>query len=193
MEALDAHGGWIASAADLVRFTMAVDGQRGSALLSPAALQTMITTPRPKESGIGSGWDMKPVTAGLGWDTKPVPGGVEWSHGGALAGSSAAWPFHGPDELTMAYVFNSLPVEFREFFLEAGTAILTAASAVQTWPTHDLFSEDAPWVRRARKAFPAHLLPTGRRLPGGRPVTALHLHVAHGEIRRPPPSPEKRI
>jgi N-acyl-D-amino-acid deacylase len=50
MEALDAHGGWIASAADLVRFTMAVDGQRGAALLSPAALRAMITTPRPKES-----------------------------------------------------------------------------------------------------------------------------------------------
>lgn len=141
MEALDAHGGWIASAADLVRFTMAVDGQRGAALLSPAALQTMIDTPRPQESGIGSGWDMKPVTAGLGWDTKPVPGGVEWSHGGALWGSSAAWPFHGPDELTMAFVFNTLPAEFREFFLEAGEAILATADAVQTWPTHDLFSE----------------------------------------------------
>ena len=143
MEALDAHGGWIASAADLVRFTMAVDGQHGAALLSPTALQTMITTPRPKESGIGSGWDMKPVTSGLGWDTKTVPGGVEWSHGGALWGSSAAWPFHGPNELTMAFVFNSLPAEFREFFLEAGTAILTTAAAVQTWPPHDLFSEAA--------------------------------------------------
>jgi N-acyl-D-amino-acid deacylase len=144
MEALDAHGGWIANAADLVRFTMAVDGQRGAALLSPAALRTMVTTPRPKESGIGSGWDMRPVTAGLGWDTKPVPGGIEWSHGGALWGSSAAWPFHGPDELTMAFVFNSLPAEFREFFLEAGTAILATAGAVQTWPTHDLFSESGP-------------------------------------------------
>ncbi len=141
MEALDAHGGWIASAADLVRFTMAVDGQRGTALLSPAALQTMIDTSRPKESGIGSSWDMKPVTAGLGWDTKLVPGGVEWSHGGALWGSSAAWPYHGPEELTMAFVFNSLPAEFREFFREAGEAILATAGAVQTWPTHDLFSE----------------------------------------------------
>jgi hypothetical protein len=44
----------------------------------------------------------------------------------------------------MAFVFNSLPVVFREFFLEAGTAILTTASAVQTWPTHDLFSESEP-------------------------------------------------
>jgi hypothetical protein len=61
-----------------------------------------------------------------------------------LWGSSAAWPFHGPDELTMAFVFNSLPAEFREFFLEAGTAILVTAGAVQTWPTHDLFSESGP-------------------------------------------------
>ena len=44
----------------------------------------------------------------------------------------------------MAFVFNSLPAEFREFFLEAGTAILATAGAVQTWPTHDLFSESGP-------------------------------------------------
>jgi CubicO group peptidase (beta-lactamase class C family) len=144
LEALDSHGGWIASAADLVRFTMAVDGQRGTALLSPAAVKTMIDTPRPKESGIGSGWDMKPVTAGLGWDTTRVPGGTAWSHGGALWGSSAAWPFHGPDELTMAFVFNTLPADFRRFFLDAGTALIAAARAVPTWPTHDLFEDDEP-------------------------------------------------
>ena len=51
MEALDAHGGWIASAADLVRFATAVDGQRGKALLTPATLHAMITTPRPPSSG----------------------------------------------------------------------------------------------------------------------------------------------
>ena len=144
MEALDAHGGWIASAADLVRFAMAVDGQRGAALLTPAALQAMITTPRPMESGIGSGWDMKPVTAGLDWDMTTVAGGVAWANLGALVGSSAAWPFHGVDGLTMAFVFNSLPEEFRGFFLEAGQAILTAAATVRSWPTHDLFAEAAP-------------------------------------------------
>ena len=109
MEALDSHGGWIGSAADLVRFATAVDGQRGPALLTPAALRAMIDTPRPAESGIGSGWDMKPVTHGLGWDMTPVAGGVEWAKPGALGGSTAAWIYRGVDGLAIAFVFNSLP------------------------------------------------------------------------------------
>jgi CubicO group peptidase (beta-lactamase class C family) len=139
-EALDAHGGYIASAADLVRFTLSVDGQRGNALLSPSTVKVMIETPRPKESGTGSGWNNQPVPAGLGWDVFPVEGGVEWSHGGALEGTAAAWPLHGVDGLTMGFTFNTLPQPFRKFFLEAGEALQAAASAVKTWPTHDLFS-----------------------------------------------------
>ncbi|MGI8485717.1 MAG: serine hydrolase domain-containing protein [Thermomicrobiales bacterium] len=139
LEALDAHGGWIASAADLVRFGTAVDGQRGAALLTPSTLKAMITTPRPKEAGHGSGWDSKPVTAGLGWDLKPVANGVEWAKPGALAGTTASWLFRGTDGLTIAFSFNSLPDDFRAFVTEAGQAILTAAHAVQTLPTHDLF------------------------------------------------------
>jgi N-acyl-D-amino-acid deacylase len=144
MEALDAHGGWIGSAADLVRFATAVDGQRGPALLTPASLRVMIDTPRPAETGIGSGWDMNPVTHGLGWDMTPVAGGVDWAKPGALSGSTAAWIYRGIDGLAIAFVFNSLPDEFRQFVRDAGQAILTAASAVHTWPTHDLFAEASP-------------------------------------------------
>jgi N-acyl-D-amino-acid deacylase len=141
MEAMDSHGGWIGSAADLVRFATAVDGQRGQALLTPTALRAMIDTPRPAESGIGSGWDMKPVTHGLGWDMTPVAGGVEWAKPGALSGSTAAWIYRGVDGLAIAFVFNSLPDDFRRFVRNAGQALLAAARAVQTWPTHDLFAE----------------------------------------------------
>jgi N-acyl-D-amino-acid deacylase len=114
MEAMDSHGGWIGSAADLVRFATAVDGQRGEALLTPAALRAMIDTPRPAESGIGSGWDMKPVTYGLGWDMTPVAGGVDWAKPVALGGSTAAWIYRGVDGLAIAFVFNSLPDDFRQ-------------------------------------------------------------------------------
>jgi N-acyl-D-amino-acid deacylase len=144
MEALDAHGGWISSAADLVRFTLAVDGQRGNALLTPAALRAMTTTTRPLESGIGSGWDMRPVRAGLGWDMTPVADGVEWAKPGALVGSTAAWMFRGVDGLTIAFAFNSLPDDFRQFVRDAGQAILAAAGEVRAWPTHDLFAAAAP-------------------------------------------------
>ena len=93
LEALDAHGGWIASAADLVRFASAVDGQRGPALLRPETVQAMITTPRPPTGVPSEGIPgvTAEVTAGLGWDMIPVAGGVEWSRVGALIGSTAAW------------------------------------------------------------------------------------------------------
>ncbi len=54
LEALDAHGGWIASAEDLVRFVTAVDGQRGPALLAPATIQAMLDTPQPPPAAGGS-------------------------------------------------------------------------------------------------------------------------------------------
>jgi N-acyl-D-amino-acid deacylase len=139
LETTDAHGGWIASAADLVRFTLAVDGQRGTPLLTPAMVQAMLGTTRPKEEGHGSGWNNEPVVNGLGWDIKPVEGGFEWSKGGALTGSVSALPFRRPDGLAFAFTFNTLPNDDRSFFHEAGETILAVADTISSWPEHDLY------------------------------------------------------
>ena len=138
MEALDAHGGWIASAADLVRFAATVDGQRGKALLTPATVQTMLTTPRPQVAGTGAG--NAAVNAGLGWDVTKVAGGFEWSHAGALEGSTASWLYRGADNMTLALNFNSLPEDYETFFPQVGEALLGVAHGVRTWPSHDLFA-----------------------------------------------------
>jgi N-acyl-D-amino-acid deacylase len=144
LEGTDAHGGWIMNAADMVRLTLAVDGQRGAALLSPAALESMLATPRPQESGIGSGWNKKPVPGGLGLDVTPVDGGFEWSKGGALTGTCGALPFRRADGLTFTFVVNTLPDDFRTFVFETAQAILVAADSVSAWPEHDLFAESEP-------------------------------------------------
>jgi N-acyl-D-amino-acid deacylase len=141
MEALDAHGGWIASAADLVRFAMAVDGQDGRPLLQPATLEAMQTTPRPQEAGSGAG--NVASSAGLGWNVKQVDGGYEWSHAGALEGSNASWLCRRADGVTIACVFNSLPEDFQTFFGEAIKALIAAADAVREWPAGDPFAEAA--------------------------------------------------
>jgi N-acyl-D-amino-acid deacylase len=134
VESFDAHGGWLASAADLVRFATAVDGQRGAALLAPATVEAMVHTPRPPSA------EGAAPTFGLGWDTAPGDAGVGWSHAGALVGSSSAWLERTADGLAIAFVFNSQPEDVAGFFPAAVGALRAAAAAVQTWPTHDLFA-----------------------------------------------------
>jgi N-acyl-D-amino-acid deacylase len=146
LEALDAHGGWIASAADLVRFATAVDGQRGPALLTPETVRTMLSTPRPPTGAPSTGIPgvTGEVTAGLGWDVIPVAGKVEWSRVGALMGSSAAWVSRRPDGTAIAFAVNSLPPDYNAFLNEAIAAMGEAVDAVRAWPADDLFLADVP-------------------------------------------------
>ena len=70
----DSCGGWIASASDLVRFAMHVDGAPGaSSILRPETIQDM-TTPSAINPGYAKGW----IVNARGW----------W-HNGSLPGTSA--------------------------------------------------------------------------------------------------------
>ena len=146
LEALDAHGGWIASAADLVRFATAVDGQRGPALLKPETVQLMMTTPRPPTGVPSTGIPgiTGEVTAGLGWDVIPTAGG-SWSGrgSGALIGSTAAWVTQRADGAAVAFTINSLPPDYNTFLNEAIAALGEAVDAVGAWPAHDLYLVEA--------------------------------------------------
>jgi N-acyl-D-amino-acid deacylase len=143
LEALDAHGGWIASAEDLVRFASAVDGQRGRALLKPETVQAMLYTPQPPPAaGGGSGAGNAQSTTGLCWVVTPEAGGVSWSHAGVLGNFCAAWLGRGPDGLALAVVTNSVPPssDISTFFGELiGTLHAAARQAIglpaPTYPT----------------------------------------------------------
>ncbi len=139
MEALDAHGGWVASAADLVRFALAVDGQRGPALLRPQTVRQMLTSPKPPPAEAASaGAGNAEAQAGMIWVVRPVSQQLQWDHAGALEGSNASWLARRPDGVTIGIVFNSLPTDFVAFFGELVPALTRAADAVATWPVHDL-------------------------------------------------------
>lgn len=72
---MDAHGGWISTASDLVRFANHVDGfPRPADLLSKRSLRTM-TTPSPHGDGYA-----------LGWATNRHN---NWWHTGSFAGGSS--------------------------------------------------------------------------------------------------------
>ncbi|MDQ3443458.1 MAG: beta-lactamase family protein [Chloroflexota bacterium] len=137
MQSLDAHGGWIAAAADLLRFTLAVDGARGEALLSPESVTALETTQRPPSAAAGAG--NVEGGFGLGWNSAPVDGGYEWSHAGALEGSNCSWVVRKPGGTALALVFNSLPTDFGAFFGETFPAMLELLAGTTEWPETDLF------------------------------------------------------
>lgn len=142
LEALDAHGGWIASAADLVRVATAVDGQRGPALLQPATFEAMISTPRPPTGNPSPGTGVSAeVIAGLGWDVTQPPG---WWRVGALLGSTAAWVARRPDGVALAFTFNSVPTEYLQFLDDVIINLETTADGVTDWPADDLFATEPP-------------------------------------------------
>jgi N-acyl-D-amino-acid deacylase len=138
LEGLDAHGGWIATAEDQIRFATAVDGQRGPALLKPETVDTMLRTPVPQETGPG-GAGNAPPESGLGWVVHAADGGLAWSHAGALEGTCASWMIRRPDGTAISFLFNSLPTEYPSFFGDIIPALSQAADEVTTWPSDDLF------------------------------------------------------
>jgi N-acyl-D-amino-acid deacylase len=141
LRALDAHGGWIATAEDLIRFAMAIDGRRGTALLTPQSLTAMSTTPRPPSTSAGAGNSHGEF--GLAFTSSAsatMRGGWDWTHSGALEGSNASWLLRTADGSTAAFVFNSLPSDFGGFFSYIVPGMQKALSAITDWPTGDLFS-----------------------------------------------------
>ena len=94
MQSLDAHGGWISTASDLVKFALAVDGKRGTALLKPASVKVMESSPRPKAVAAGAGNARDAF--GLAFNSQAVGDGWEWSHAGALEGACASWLMRSP-------------------------------------------------------------------------------------------------
>ena len=142
MEALDAHGGWIATAEDQIRFATAVDGQRGQALLKPETVDAMLHTPIPQETG-ASGAGNAPAESGLGWNVQPEGDGLSWSHAGALEGACAAWIIRRPDGTAISFVFNSLPTDYPGFFGDIIPALTQTAAGIGTWPSFDLFESSS--------------------------------------------------
>ncbi len=135
--ALDAHGGWMGTASDMVRFSLAVDGRRGTALLAPETVTAMESSPRPPAAAAGAGNVEEAL--GLGWNSVAVDGGFEWSHAGALEGSNCAWMTRRPDGTTLAFVVNTLPVDFGGFFGEVIPELQALMADTATWPDIDLF------------------------------------------------------
>ncbi len=102
-----AHGGWIASAPELVRFAAALADPARCPLLSASSVETMFARP-PGLAGHDA--DGKPTASyyGCGWSVRPVgdKGKFNYWHNGFISGTSTLL-VHRSDGLAWAVLFNT--------------------------------------------------------------------------------------
>jgi N-acyl-D-amino-acid deacylase len=88
LEAMDAHGGWIASASDIARFASSFDDREHCLLLKPDTIDLMYQRP-PGLAGQNDDGTAKDVYYSLGWQNRVFPDGkVNHWHTGSLPGTT---------------------------------------------------------------------------------------------------------
>lgn len=125
VEAMDAHGGWVATARDLVRLLVAVDGfSTKPDILSPASIATM-TTPSTSNSYYAKGWSVNPNN--------------NWWHTGALDGT-ATFMARTSGGYTWAVLLNKRVIDASadQFWNDLDQLPWNCIANVTTYPTHDL-------------------------------------------------------
>jgi N-acyl-D-amino-acid deacylase len=123
LEAMDSHGGWLASAVDLVKFASSLDK-----VLNEKSLAVMYA--KPANAGNA------PSYYGCGWMVRPLGDGkVTTWHTGSLPGTSTLL-VRRQDGLIWAAVFNER-IKDDKF----DPNLHRAADAVKEWPKVDLFEK----------------------------------------------------
>ena len=134
LEAMDSHGGWIASAVDLVRFAAAFDAPQRCPILKPRSIETLFARP---DGPAGHEPDGKPKAAhyACGWQVREGGRGARnaW-HNGALDGTSTLL-VRRRDGLNWAVLFNCRKApNGKELAGLIDPQVHTAADAVTSWP-----------------------------------------------------------
>jgi len=142
IEAMDSHGGWVSSPVDLLRFWNAIEGRRGTALLSAGSIANMVANP-----GIPD--NTPDVWYGFGFEVQPdSPAGAYWFHDGFLDGQTS-YVVRSPRGWDYAAFFNTTPSQQQAKehtgkntpFLTQLDSKMAAALNSMTWPASlDYFS-----------------------------------------------------
>lgn len=123
LEAMNAHGGWLFSARDLVRLVLAADGFASRPdVISPVTLRTM-TEPSATAAGYAKGW--------------MISGGTWW-HTGQLDGT-ASLVARTASGYTWAFLLNTSNGS-AQFWQELRALGWTWVKGAANWPAHDLFA-----------------------------------------------------
>lgn len=139
-EAYEAHGGWIASAVELVKFASAFDDLSRCPILGAKAIREMWARPAGPAGNDGDG-QPKATYYGCGWNVRPIGNmgqSSDW-HTGYIGGSEALlvrrW-----DGLNWAVLFNTNgDPQGKSLANSIDAGVHEAADAVKKWPEQDQF------------------------------------------------------
>ncbi len=138
IEVMDALGGWIGSAIDLVRFASAFDDPRRCKILGEQAIEFMFRRPA---GALGLDANREPAAHyyACGWNVRPKGGGANTWHTGAQAGTSTLL-VRRYDGFNWAVLFNTVANQDGEDLPGLIDAkIHKAVNAVRDWPKVNFF------------------------------------------------------
>jgi CubicO group peptidase (beta-lactamase class C family) len=143
IEAMDSHGGWIASATDLVRFGESFNHDAEHPLLDERSIKRTFS-PFKGEAAFHPDDDATNVFYGCGWEVRVVDraGRINTWHTGLLDGTSSIL-VRRSDGLTWAVLFNAsqAPDEKGDLASLIDSQVHGAADEVKEWPKEDLYRE----------------------------------------------------
>ena len=113
---------------------LAIDGQRGRALLNERSLTEMRARPTYPDAEGG------PTFYGLGIQVRSVTGGLNWWHTGSQPGVKAL-ALRTAVGYSWVVTFNMRPRDSSAFTGAVDRALWAAARKVGNWPNGDLFSD----------------------------------------------------
>lgn len=139
LEAMDSHGGWIASAVDLARFACALDETSANRLLGDEMLAECYTRPEGL-AGFDDEGNPLPRYYGLGWSIATDENGIRSAtHDGSLPGTNTRLWRRG-DGLNVAVLFNTRVSPYGSRVVPPLMDRLTPAiEGIEQWPEWDLF------------------------------------------------------
>ncbi|HEX8169486.1 MAG TPA: serine hydrolase domain-containing protein [Thermoanaerobaculia bacterium] len=150
LEAMDAHGGWVASTIDYLRFVLSVDAINDPPdILSEATTKLMIARPTIPY------WSTTPYWYAKGWQVRPSLGNANWWHSGGLPGT-ATIVVRNYGGLAWAAFFNSQPANADAFLEELDAGMWNALGGVTSWPSYDQFQSFAPCPAGPRRRAVRH-------------------------------------
>lgn len=139
IEAMDAHGGWIASSRDLVNLLVAVDGFSSKPDILSASTITSMTTPSANNNYYAKGWSVNPSN--------------NWWHNGALPGTATFFA-RTNSQYTWAVLLNNriYGANSTQFWTDLDGLPWACIGGASSFPAHDLL--DLPMSNSTSIQFP---------------------------------------